>query len=85
MGAGTEIALACTARVAADEGTIIALPEVKLGLLPGGGGTQRLTKLVGIQKSLDVMLNAKNIYAYPAKKMGLVDRSGVHPISSMDA
>lgn len=79
MGAGTEIALACTARVAADEGTIIALPEVKLGLLPGGGGTQRLTKLVGIQKSLDVMLNAKNIYAYPAKKMGLVDRLATRP------
>ena len=79
MGAGLEIALACTARVAADEGTVLALPEVKLGLLPGGGGTQRLTRLVGIQKSLDMMLTGKNIYPYPAKKMGLVDRLATPP------
>lgn len=79
MGAGTEISLACAARIAADEGTVIALPEVKLGLLPGGGGTQRLPKLVGIQKALEMMLNGKNIYAYPAKKMGLVDRLATRP------
>ncbi|MFO0939392.1 MAG: 3-hydroxyacyl-CoA dehydrogenase NAD-binding domain-containing protein [Pirellulales bacterium] len=79
MGAGAEIALACSARVAADEGTVIALPEVKLGLLPGGGGTQRLPKLVGIQRALEMMLNGKNIYAYPAKKMGLVDRLATRP------
>lgn len=75
MGAGLEIALACSARVASDNPkTIMALPEVKLGLLPGGGGTQRLPRLVGIQKALDMMLTGKNIFAYPAKKMGLVDR-----------
>jgi 3-hydroxyacyl-CoA dehydrogenase / enoyl-CoA hydratase / 3-hydroxybutyryl-CoA epimerase len=79
MGAGTEIALACTARIAADDGTVLALPEVKLGLLPGGGGTQRLPRLVGIQKSLDMMLNGKNIYPYPAKKMGLIDRLATQP------
>lgn len=73
-GLGTEIALACHARVVSDDSsTKIALPEVKLGLLPGGGGTQRLPRLVGLQKSLDMMLTGKNIYAYPAKKMGLVD------------
>lgn len=79
MGAGLEIALACSARVAADEGTVLSLPEVKLGLLPGGGGTQRLTRLVGIQKALDMMLTGKNIYAHPAKKMGLVDRLASPP------
>ncbi len=75
LGAGLEIALACTARIAAnDKSTKLALPEVQLGLLPGGGGTQRLPRLVGLQKSLDMMLTGKNIFAKPAKKMGLVDR-----------
>lgn len=75
LGAGLEIALACTARIAADDrSTKLALPEVMLGLLPGGGGTQRLPRLVGIQKALDMMLTGKNIFAVPAKKMGLVDR-----------
>jgi 3-hydroxyacyl-CoA dehydrogenase/enoyl-CoA hydratase/3-hydroxybutyryl-CoA epimerase len=76
MGAGLEIALACAARVASDNPkTVLSLPEVKLGLLPGGGGTQRLPRLVGIQKALDMMLTGKNVYAYPAKKMGLVDQT----------
>lgn len=79
MGAGLEIALACAARVAATDSAILSLPEVKLGLLPGGGGTQRLPKLVGVQKALDMMLTGKNIYAYPAKKMGLVDRLATAP------
>lgn len=75
LGAGLEIALACTARMSTDDGsTKMALPEVQLGLLPGGGGTQRLPRLVGIQKALDMMLTGKNIFAKPAYKMGLVDR-----------
>jgi 3-hydroxyacyl-CoA dehydrogenase / enoyl-CoA hydratase / 3-hydroxybutyryl-CoA epimerase len=75
LGAGLEIALACTARIASDDkATKMALPEVKLGLLPGGGGTQRLPRLVGLQKSLDMMLTGKNIFARPALKMGLVDK-----------
>lgn len=73
-GLGLELPLACHARIAAnDPSTKIALPEVKLGILPGGGGTQRLPRLVGIQKALDMMLTGKNIYAYQAKRMGLVD------------
>jgi 3-hydroxyacyl-CoA dehydrogenase/enoyl-CoA hydratase/3-hydroxybutyryl-CoA epimerase len=51
----------------------MALPEVKLGILPGTGGTQRLPRLIGIQKSLNYMLTGKNIYARQAYKMGLVD------------
>ena len=73
-GLGTEISLACHGRICSnDPRTKIALPEVKLGLLPGAGGTQRLPRLVGLQKSLDIMLTGKNIFPYPAKKMGLVD------------
>ena len=75
LGAGLEIALACQARIASnDKSTKMALPEVKLGLLPGGGGTQRLPRLVGLQAGLDMMLTGKNIFAYPALKMGLVDK-----------
>ena len=73
-GLGVELPLACHAIVCSDHSsTKFALPEVKLGLLPGGGGTQRLVKRVGLQKALDIMLTGKNIYPYPAKKMGLVD------------
>ncbi|MFQ5584278.1 MAG: 3-hydroxyacyl-CoA dehydrogenase NAD-binding domain-containing protein, partial [Calditrichia bacterium] len=75
LGGGLEIALACTYRIATDNPkTVMALPEVKLGLLPGGGGTQRLPRLIGIQKALNMMLTGRNIYPYQAKKMGLVDQ-----------
>ena len=68
------MSLACAGRIATKHrSTKLALPEVKLGLLPGGGGTQRLPRLVGVQKALDMMLTGKNIYARPALKMGLVD------------
>jgi 3-hydroxyacyl-CoA dehydrogenase/enoyl-CoA hydratase/3-hydroxybutyryl-CoA epimerase len=74
LGAGTEIALACHARVASDDRTThLALPEVMLGLLPGGGGTQRLPALIGIQRALDMLLTGKKIYALKAQKIGLVD------------
>ena len=78
-GLGTELSLACHAIVCSDHSsTKFALPEVKLGLLPGGGGTQRLPKRVGLQKALDMMLTGKNIYPYQAKKMGLVDEVTNH-------
>ncbi|MCO5234046.1 MAG: enoyl-CoA hydratase-related protein [Chitinophagales bacterium] len=75
LGAGLEISLACHARICSnDKSTKMALPEIKLGLLPGGGGTQRLPRLVGLQAALDMMLTGKNIFPYPALKMGLVDK-----------
>lgn len=75
LGAGTEIALACHGRIVSDDkSTHFALPEVMLGLLPGGGGTQRLPRLIGIQKSLDMMLTGKKIYASKAVKIGLADK-----------
>jgi len=85
LGAGLEVALACHYRIASDDPkTVLALPEVKLGLLPGGGGTQRLPRLVGLQAALDMMLTGKNIYPRQAKKMGLVDDL-IHPYGLLQA
>lgn len=80
MGGGLEISLACAGRVASNHSsTMMALPEVKLGLLPGLGGTYRLPKLVGVQNALTMMLTGKNIYAFPALRMGLVDDMVAQP------
>lgn len=74
MGGGLELSLACHYRVCSDSSdTVFALPEVKLGLLPGTGGTQRLPRLIGIQNALPYMLTGKNMYVRQARKMGLVD------------
>ncbi len=73
LGGGLELAMACHARICSDNGkTALGLPEVQLGLLPGSGGTQRLPKLVGIQKALDMMLTGKQLRAKQALKAGLV-------------
>ena len=85
LGGGTEMALACDYRIASDHPkTLLALPEVKIGLLPGAGGTQRLPRLIGIQRSLEMMLTGKNIYSRPARKYGLVDEI-IHPAGLIDA
>ena len=74
LGGGLELAMACHSRICTDSGkTALGLPEVQLGLLPGSGGTQRLPKLVGIQKALDMMLTGKQLRAKQALKAGLVD------------
>jgi len=74
MGGGTELALACHYRIVSDHSsTKIGLPEVKLGLLPGMGGTLRLPRLIGIQKALGYILPGKNMYSYQAKKTGFAD------------
>ncbi len=74
MGGGLELSLAAHYRIASNHSkTVMALPEVKLGVIPGTGGTQRLPRLIGIQKALGYMLPGSNIYAYKAKKIGLVD------------
>ena len=62
LGGGLELALACHQRVCSQNGkTMMGVPEVQLGLLPGGGGTQRLPRLVGITTALDMMLTGKQI------------------------
>ena len=74
FGLGTELSLACDARIATTSPkTKMGLPEVQLGILPGGGGTQRLPRLVGIQKGLNFILTGRPIFARKAKKIGLVD------------
>ncbi|MDB4879948.1 MAG: fadJ [Gemmatimonadetes bacterium] len=79
LGGGLETALACRWRIATDHPkTVLALPEVQLGLLPGAGGTQRLPRLIGLQRALDMMLTGRNIRATKAFRMGLVDEL-VHP------
>ncbi len=61
LGGGTELALACSHRIAADrDKTEIGLPEVRLGILPGFGGTVRLPRLIGLQSALDLLLTGKN-------------------------
>lgn len=85
LGGGLEVALACHYRIATDSPkTILGLPEVKLGLLPAVGGTQRLPRLVGIQRALDIMLTGKNVYPRQAKRMGLVNDL-IHPYGLLDA
>jgi enoyl-CoA hydratase/long-chain 3-hydroxyacyl-CoA dehydrogenase len=85
LGGGLEVALACHWRLATDSPkTSLGLPEVMLGLLPGGGGTQRLPRLVGLTAALDMLLTGKTIRAQKAKRMGLVDQVTI-PFGLKDA
>ncbi|MGL4859318.1 MAG: fatty acid oxidation complex subunit alpha FadJ, partial [Enterobacteriaceae bacterium] len=74
FGGGLELALACHYRVcslAAE--TLLALPEVRLGILPGAGGTQRLPRLIGLRQGLKIILSGTPVKALKAKRLGLVD------------
>ena len=74
MGGGLELSMACHYQIGSNHPkTVLALPEVKLGVIPGTGGTQRLPRLIGIQKALSYMLTGRNIFAKSAKKIGLID------------
>ena len=73
LGGGLELAMACTLRVSGPRARY-GLPEVKLGLIPGAGGTQRLPRLVGRGRALDIMLTARQVPADEALAIGLVDR-----------
>jgi enoyl-CoA hydratase/carnithine racemase len=73
LGGGLEIALCCDFRFAAAGGYSIGLPEVTLGVLPGTGGTQRLPRLIGRQKALDLMLRGAAVKPDEAKALGIVD------------
>ncbi len=72
MGGGLELSLACDYRVATERSKL-GLPEIKLGLLPGAGGTQRLPRLVGAQDALQMMLKGETVKAPDALKKGLID------------
>lgn len=73
LGGGCELALSCDMRIA-EEHVQIGLPEIKLGIFPGGGGTQRLPRLVGTAKAKELMFTGDPISAEEAKSIGLVNR-----------
>jgi 3-hydroxyacyl-CoA dehydrogenase len=73
LGGGFELALGCDARIAI-EGTVVGLPEVTLGIIPGAGGTQRLPRLIGIEKSIELICGGVRIKAAEALKLGIIDK-----------
>lgn len=74
LGGGLELALSCNYRIALNSKTLrIGLPEVKIGLMPGGGGTQRLPRLIGIEKALPLLLEGKALRVSQARAIGLID------------
>ncbi|HEY3654211.1 MAG TPA: 3-hydroxyacyl-CoA dehydrogenase NAD-binding domain-containing protein [Steroidobacteraceae bacterium] len=82
LGGGYELALACHHRVIVDEPkAVVGLPEVTVGLLPGSGGTQRLPRMIGVEKSLAVLLEGKSVSPTEALKLGMVD--AVVPVSAL--
>ena len=81
MGGGTELALACRYRVASSaENTRIGLPEVKLGIYPGWGGSVRAPKLLGAPAAFDLMLTGRGLRASQARAIGLVDKVVEGPV-----
>ncbi len=74
MGGGCELALACDFRYMS-KGGVIGLPEVRVGILPGAGGTQRLTRLLGVAKAMELMLLGDVVDATTAERVGLVHRA----------
>src|SRR5262244_1246732 len=74
LGGGLELALACDLRFAAHGSYRIGLPEVSLGLFPGSGGTQRLPRLVGLSRGIDLIANARTLSPEEARELGLVDQ-----------
>ena len=82
---GLELALACHHRIAArDSKLLLGLPEVKVGLLPGAGGTQRLPRMIGVQKALELMTQGTHLRVDKALELGIVD-AVVPPEELLDA
>lgn len=74
LGGGCEVALACHVRIMADSATI-GLPEIGLGVIPGHGGTQRLPRLIGTAKALELICTGRHVGAEEAERLGLVNRT----------
>ena len=83
LGGGLEISLACDMRVASPN-AMFGLPETGLGLIPGGGGTQRLPRIVGLGRALDLLLTGDRIDAAEAHRIGLVSRLSASDDSLLD-
>jgi len=81
MGGGLELALACHYRIASDHPkTVLALPEVQIGVIPGAGGCNRLPRVVGLRAALEMILSGKSVRASHALRKGLVDEMAPAPI-----
>ena len=73
-GGGCEFSLGCDLRVMADGDFLIGLPETSVGILPGGGGTQRLSRLIGSSRALDLILHAKLLKPLEAHNLGIINK-----------
>ncbi len=82
MGGGLEMALACDLRFAAEGSYRMGLPEVTLGLLPGNGGTQRLPRLIGANRALEMMLTGETVTPERALELGIVNR--IFPVEQIE-
>ena len=83
LGGGLEVALACDIRIASPSATF-GLPEVNLGLIPGGGGTQRLPRIVGLGAALDLLMTGDRINAAEAHRISLVSRLSREPSTLLE-
>jgi len=84
LGGGLELSLACDLRVAGHDVTKIGLPETSLGIIPGAGGTQRATRLIGLSKAKDLVFTARMLSAQEALEWGLVDYVSSAPATALE-
>lgn len=77
FGGGCELALVCDIRIASER-SVIGMPEIKMGFLPGGGGTQRLPRLIGISNALEMIFSGEPLNAHEAYRIGLVNKVVEH-------
>jgi len=85
LGGGCELALACDFRIMSEGSALIGCPEIRLGIIPGGGGTQRLPRLVGRSQATRLLLLGERLSALEALEIGLVDATGATAAATRDA
>jgi len=81
MGGGFELSLACDLRITSSTVTAIGLPETRLGIFPGGGGTQRLPRIIGEAKALEMILRGLTVTGTRAHEMGIVHELAADPLA----